>query len=118
MVQERTPFQKERDKLLTYNTGLITFYYKEGPNTGKLETKTIQNPIYQGFKFTDNSDLILGDDVHTGISDFTDKNGDTFQVSVVQHKPLPIPMNSTGGKKSRKISKRVCYWNLSRDYWK
>lgn len=106
MVLERTVFQKERDKLLTHDTGFITFYYKTGPNTGKREKKTIKNPIYQGFMFTDNSHLILGDDVHTGISEFTDKDDDTFQVSVVQHESFPRTMNLTGGKHSRKISKR------------
>jgi hypothetical protein len=103
MVLKRTVFQKERDKLLTHDTGFITFYYKTGPKTGKREKKTIKNPIYEGFMFTDNSHLILGHDVHTGISDFTDKDDDTFQVSLVQHKSFP---NSTGGKNSRKISKR------------
>ena len=106
MVLERTVFQKERDKLLTHDTGFITFYYKEGPNTGKKETKTIKKPMYQGFEFTDGTHLILGDDVHAGISEFTDKDENTFQVSVVQHESFPRTMNLTGGKNSRKISKR------------
>jgi len=106
MVLERTVFQKERDKLLTYNTGLITFYYKEGPKKGEPETKTIKKPIHEGFDFTDESYLIFGEDVDTGISEFTDKDGNTYQVSVVQHKPLPRSMNSTGGRNSRRISRR------------